>query len=273
MSKIPENPLGRPTAFPRHYAPETLFAVPRIHGREALGLSAQLPFHGEDLWNAWELSWLDPKGRPMVAVVELRFPAASPNLIESKSLKLYFNSLASTRYGSVASVQVLIARDLGTCAGVPVEVRLRTGSVASDHAVSDLQGVCIDNVPAGFGAAAVDAQLLRSDPGTPVTESLHSHLLRSLCPVTQQPDTGSILISYHGPKIDRSALLEYLVSFRDHEAFHEACVEKIFVDLKSRCAPERLTVYARYNRRGGLDINPFRSDFEEQPPNLRLWRQ
>jgi 7-cyano-7-deazaguanine reductase len=273
MSKSPRNPLGQATVVPRHYAPEVLFPVPRSRGREALGLNADLPFQGEDIWNAWELSWLDPDGRPVVAVAELRVPAISPRLIESKSLKLYFSSIATMRYPSAAAVRNLIARDLEACAGLPVEVQIRTGIVAADYAVSELPGFCIDNDAASFSAESVDAQWLRSDPATPVAESLHSHLLRSLCPVTQQPDTGSLLISYRGPKIHRGALLQYLVSFRNHEAFHEACVERIFIDVKARCGTEQLTVYARYNRRGGLDINPFRSDYELQPPNIRLWRQ
>lgn len=273
MGKSSKNPLGKVTAAPRRPAPEVLFAVPRSVTRKALGLGTQLPFHGEDLWNAWELSWLDPQGRPVVAVAELRVPATSTNLIESKSLKLYLNSLAWTRYRTAAAVRNLIEQDLETCAGSPVTVTIHSNSDAPGFAVSVLPGLCIDDEPATFGSATVDAQLLRSDSSTPVSESLHSHLLRSNCPVTKQPDTGSIVISYRGPKIDRSALLRYLVSFRDHEAFHEACVEQIFVDLKSRCAPDQLTVYARYNRRGGLDINPYRSDFEKQPPNVRLWRQ
>ena len=273
MRKSSKNPLGKVTTAPRRPAPEVLFAVPRSDARKALGLGAKLPFHGEDLWNAWELCWLDPQGRPVVAVAELRVPATSPNLIESKSLKLYLNSLAWTRYPSASAVRELIARDLENCAGFPVAVRLQTDSDAASYAVSALPGICIDNEPAKFEFASVDAQLLRSDARTEISESLHSHLLRSLCPVTGQPDTGSILVSYRGPKIHRGALLQYLVSFREHQAFHEACIEQVFVDVKSRCAPSQLTVYARYNRRGGLDINPFRSDFEKQAPNTRLWRQ
>ncbi len=273
MGKSSKNPLGKVTAAPRSPAPEVLFAVPRSVARKALGLGAKLPFHGEDLWNAWELSWLDPQGRPVVAVAELRIPATSPHLIESKSLKLYLNSLAWTRYRSVEAVRKLIGQDLKSCAGHPVSVTIHSNSDAASFAVSALPGLCIDNEPATFDSAFVDSQLLRSDRDTPVNESLHSHLLRSNCPVTKQPDTGSILISYHGPKIDRSALLEYLVSFRDHEEFHEGCVERIFVDVKARCRTEQLTVYARYSRRGGLDINPFRSDFEQHAPNTRLWRQ
>lgn len=273
MRKPTENPLGRPSVAPRHPAPEVLFPVPRSAARASLDLHAPLPFHGEDLWNAWELSWLDPQGRPIVAVAEVRIPAASPNLIESKSLKLYLTSLAFSPYPSAAVVRDLIARDLAGCAGCPVDVTLRTDTIAAGYAIADLPGACIDNEKAQFDAATVDANLLRTIPGPDVTESLHSHLLRSLCPVTGQPDTGSILVSYRGPRIDRGALLEYLVSFRDHQAFHEACVERIFVDVKRRCAPAQLTVYARYNRRGGLDINPFRSDFESEPANTRLWRQ
>jgi 7-cyano-7-deazaguanine reductase len=273
MSQPTQSPLGRATDCPRSYSPQSLFAVPRADSRAVLNVGAPLPFHGEDLWNAWELCWLDSRGRPQVAVAEIRVPASSPNIIESKSLKLYLNSLALTRYPSGERLRDTIATDLGACAKAKVTVLLCGVSDATRHAIVALPGSCIDDCEANFDTPCVDGRILRADDTTRVSELLHSNLLRSNCPVTHQPDTGTVLIRYRGPKIDRGTLLEYLVSFRTLDEFHETCVERIFVDLKSSCAPDQLTVYARYNRRGGIDINPFRSDFEQRPDNSRLWRQ
>jgi 7-cyano-7-deazaguanine reductase len=232
-----------------------------------------LPFRGEDVWNAWEFSWLAPDGRPQLAVAEIRVPADSPNLIESKSLKLYLNSFAMTPLDSKSLAQQAIAGDLGARTGSAVSVSLHEPGGDGSHTVAGLPGTCIDDAATTFDSKTVDPAILRSDSKKVVREELHSNLLRSNCPVTGQPDTGSILIRYRGPKIDRGSLLEYLVSFRHLEEFHENCVERVFVDLKSHCSPSQLTVYARYNRRGGIDINPFRSDFEEGADNLRLARQ
>ncbi|MDH4048760.1 MAG: NADPH-dependent 7-cyano-7-deazaguanine reductase QueF [Gammaproteobacteria bacterium] len=273
MSRSTENPLGKATAYPRGYSPQLLHAVPRSEARQSLRMGTSLPFHGEDLWNAWELSWLDVSGRPSAATAEIRVPAESPNIIESKSLKLYLNSLADSVYPAADAVRLRIAADLSACAGGEVSVQLGSVSDMGRYEIKALPGFCIDDADASFGLTSIDAGTLKSNRSELVSEELHSHLLRSNCPVTGQPDTGSILIRYSGPKIQRGSLLGYLVAFREHEAFHEACVEKIFVDLKRRCAPSRLTVYARYNRRGGIDINPFRSDFEAQAENLRLPRQ
>jgi 7-cyano-7-deazaguanine reductase len=265
-----ENPLGKPLDYPQEYAPEVLFPIARSASRDALPGNDPLPFHGEDLWNAWELGWLKPSGTPVVATAVIRIPAHSENLIESKSLKLYLNSLANMRYSSDQEVATLIASDLAAAAGCAVAVTI---SAAPSDNIDQLPGICIDE--SQFEAVANDGEFpaLRADAGSIVSEELYSHLLRSNCPVTNQPDTGSILIRYEGAKIGRSQLLKYIVSYRNHNAFHEDCVERIFVDIRNQCATKKLTVYARYNRRGGLDINPFRSDFEQAPPNLRLWRQ
>jgi 7-cyano-7-deazaguanine reductase len=273
MQNFTKNPLGRATENPRQYSPETLFAIPRIDARKALGIDYPLPFRGEDIWNAWEFSWLDSGGRPQIAVAEIRVPADSPNLIESKSLKLYLNSFAMTRLDSKSLAQKAIAGDLGARTGSDVSVSLHEPGGDGSHSVGGFPGPCIDDAAATFDSKTVDPAILQSDSTNVVREELHSNLLRSNCPVTGQPDTGSILIRYRGPKIDRGCLLEYLVSFRHLEEFHENCVERVFIDLKSRCAAAQLSVYARYNRRGGIDINPFRSDFEERPDNLRLVRQ
>ena len=270
---LANTPLGERSPSPERYAPEVLCAVPRRGGREPLGIREPLPFHGEDLWNAWELSWLDPDGKPVVATASFRVPADSENIIESKSLKLYLASLAMGRFATAQEVISLIGDDLSRVAGSRVAVELHPAAFSPAHAFANLPGDCIDGLDAECSAGDVDPSLLTCGAGGRVAEELHSHLLRSNCPVTGQPDTGSVLLRYRGPAIDRRGLLRYLVSYRRHCAFHESCVERMFMDIKERCAPQQLTVYARYNRRGGLDINPFRSDFEDRAANLRLWRQ
>ena len=261
-------PLGSETDYPQKYAPEVLCPVPRAQAREALGLPDPLPFSGVDIWNAWELTWLDGNGLPRVATAQLTVPAASPHLIESKSLKLYLGSFAMSRYRQARELRATIAEDLAACAGADVEVALD-----GDMPAGSLPGRCIDQLDVACDTWEVAPGLLAADPGERVAESLHTHLLRSLCPVTGQPDIGSLLVSYEGPRIDPGALLRYVVSFRQHNDFHEACVERIFVDILERCMPDKLSVYARYQRRGGIDINPFRSNTGEKPQNLRLWRQ
>jgi len=270
MSK---NPLGKPTDYADGYSPGVLYAVPRIEARAALGLGAKLPFRGEDIWNAWELTWLDLSGKPIAATASFTVRADSANLIESKSLKLYLNSLAMSRYASQDEVAEIIRHDLTRIAGSDVAVRVRTASDSASARIDDLPGRCIDDVEVQIDVFDVDATILENAGAELVDEALHSHLLRSNCPVTRQPDIGSVLIRYRGPRIDHESLLRYIVSFRQHSDFHEACVERMYLDIKNRCCPVNLTVYARYNRRGGLDINPFRSDFESSAEDLRLWRQ
>ena len=270
MSKIP---LGKPTEYPEEYSPQVLFAVPRGAARKALGLGDALPFQGEDIWNAWELTWLEPSGKPVVATAVFTVPANSLNIVESKSLKLYLNSFAMSRCASPDEVAQIICRDLSTLTESDVQIKVTPANDSSAARFADLPGDCIDELDVQINADDVDADLLKMAGDGPVDEELHSHLLRSNCPVTNQPDMGSVLIRYQGPTIDRGSLLSYIVSFRQHNDFHEACVERMFVDIKARCNPEKLTVYCRYNRRGGLDINPFRSDFETTAENLRLWRQ
>lgn len=268
-----DSPLGQQSEYPDKYSAELLFAIERAESRATLGLSGDLPFHGVDVWNAWELTWLASNGQPRVATVEISVPADSPNIVESKSLKLYLNSFAMTSFASADAVRELFSADLGRCTGSDVKVTLAELPAPEDTVVAVLPGACIDELDVACDSPHVDAALLKSDENEIVTESLHSHVLRSLCPVTSQPDLGSVLISYSGPKIDRASLLRYIVSFRKHNDFHEACVERIFLDILAQCRPAKLTVYARYQRRGGIDINPFRSNFETEVPNLRLWRQ
>ena len=265
---VEDSALGQNTDYPRTYTPDVLFPIARAEAREANGIGEELPFSGVDIWNAWELTWLAPNGCPVVATVEIRVPADSPNLVESKSLKLYLGSFAMSRFDNHSEVSDAITRDLSNAAGAPVEVELN-----AEHEIVQLPGECIDDTAVECSAWEVDAGLLESDQAEVVNESLHTHLLRSLCPVTSQPDMGSLVVSYSGPKIDPNSLLRYVVSFREHNDFHEACVERIFVDILDRCSPDALTVYARYQRRGGIDINPYRTNNNAEPENPRLWRQ
>lgn len=268
-------PLGKTTVYVSEYDPGLLCPVPRRLKRDELGLSAPLPFSGCDIWNGFELSWLTPKGKPVVAMGEFRFPCTSTNLIESKSFKLYLNSFNQSRFATLAEVEQRMRVDLSAAAVGEVQVALRESSRFGAEHFATLPGRCIDDLDLSIDGYQLDPELLcgAADPSQIVFEELHSHLLKSNCLVTSQPDWGSVLIRYRGGRIDPEALLRYLISFRQHNEFHEQCVERIFVDLQRYCQPEQLTVYARYTRRGGLDINPFRSNFETSIANLRLARQ
>jgi 7-cyano-7-deazaguanine reductase len=268
-------PLGKATAYKSEYDPGLLCPLPRRLKRDEIGLSEVLPFHGVDIWNAYELSWLTARGMPVVAMGEFRIPCESPHLIESKSIKLYLNSYNQTRFDNFEAVRALLSQDLGGAAGAPVDVHLIGAEGFADQAFAILPGECVDDIDVPIDGYALDASLLAgaADPRQEVAETLHSHLLKSNCLVTRQPDWGSVLIRYEGARIDREALLRYLISFRQHDEFHEQCVERIFADLMHFCRPRKLTVYARYTRRGGLDINPYRSNFEYEAVNLRLARQ
>lgn len=265
------SPLGKTTTYAASYSPALLFAIARDEQRHAL--PSPLPFHGSDDWTLWELTWLDKNGKPQVAAVNLRVPYDSPYIVESKSLKLYCTSFSMSRFETQDAVLACLKRDLSACIGAGIDVKMI--SPHGDTARIDTRwgGDCIDDVAVNCNVYEVQPELLCADPDDTVDECLHSELLRSLCPVTGQPDIGSVLVRYRGPRIDRTNLLRYIVSYREHNDFHEHCVERMFVDIKTRCRPEALTVYARYQRRGGIDINPFRSDFEAAPPPTRLWRQ
>ncbi len=266
-------PLGRETDYPQKYAPEVLCPIARIESRVPLELGDELPFTGVDIWNAWELTWLGPGDLPGVATAEIHVSADSPFIVESKSLKLYLNSFAMSSFDTETTVAETIARDLALCVGAPVKVSVLPVSGTEARQAARLAGKSLDDLQVNCTDWEVNPDLLRADPSSIVTEDLHSHLLRSLCPVTAQPDIGSLQISYRGPKIDHAGLLRYIVSFREHNDFHEACIERMFVDLLKRCACEELTLHARYQRRGGIDINPVRTNAKESPLNLRLWRQ
>lgn len=274
MSTPEHSPLGKSTIYADRYDPSLLFPIPRAQKRVEIGLIEPLPFTGVDIWNAYELSWLDPRGKPQVALAEFRVPADSPNIIESKSFKLYLNGFAQERIDMPTLVDALL-RDLSAAAGANVAVTLSAPS-ARAHPIADLPGELIDTLALDiddYGPPKAH-YLSANHAAAPREQTLVSHLLRSNCPVTGQPDWGSVQIAYRGAPIDPAGLLRYLVSFRTHNDFHEQCVERIFVDLMARCAPEQLGVYARYTRRGGLDINPFRStDPAARPGNPRGARQ
>lgn len=251
--------LGQAVAYRDTYAPELLFPIERQLKRDELGIAAgALPFVGEDLWNAYELSWLDARGKPVVALGEFRVPADSLRLIESKSLKLYLNAFNQQRMTSVDEVQSRIAGDLSAAAGAEVGVVLMPLATRPHRRSAYPQGECLDALDIEIDTYQPAPELLRA-PGALVEETLYSHLLKSNCLVTGQPDWGMLVVRYRGPAIDREGLLRYVVSFRAHNEFHEQCVERVFCDLMARCRPQELAVWARYTRRGGLDINPFRA--------------
>ncbi|MBD9678191.1 NADPH-dependent 7-cyano-7-deazaguanine reductase QueF [Pseudomonas sp. PDM18] len=269
------SPLGKSSEYVSTYAPELLFPISRTTKWAELGLTAQtLPYQGVDLWNCYELSWLTASGKPVVAIGEFAIPAQSPNIIESKSFKLYLNSLNQTAFDNAEAVRAVMERDLSTAAGAPVGVRVRGLDEVAGEGVAVIVGTCVDDLD--IAVASYDhprPELLRCDDTRRVDEVLYSHLLKSNCPVTGQPDWGTLVVEYSGPVLDAASLLAYVVSFRQHQDFHEQCVERIYLDLQRLLQPTRLTVYARYVRRGGLDINPYRSSEAVQPDNRRLVRQ
>ena len=266
-------PLGRDSAYPEQYDAGLLYPIPRAANRAPLGIDeGVLPFVGEDEWHAFEVSWLNSRGKPIVAVARFRLPAHSPNLIESKSWKLYLNSFNQSRFYSRQEVMETMANDLAVAAGAEVSVELFDVD-ASELSPQQLPGECLDDLDIAINDYTPSSAHL-SVGDEIVEETLYSHLLKSNCPVTGQPDWGSVLIRYKGPKIDREGLLRYLIGFRQHQDFHEHCVEHIFTDIKTQAKPVQLLVLARYVRRGGLDISPWRATLGLTPPTpLRLARQ
>jgi 7-cyano-7-deazaguanine reductase len=275
MNSPHDSSLGKPVEYRDERDPSLLFQIARADNRAAIGIGDELPFIGVDVWNAYELSWLDTRGKPKVALAEFRVPANSPNLIESKSFKLYLNSYMQTRLADTEALRNHLAHDLSAAAGAPVSAVLTPASSAHAAPVEQLLGELIDDMSIEIdNYGPPDANLLDCDPQRIVDETLVSHLLKSNCPVTGQPDWASLQVAYRGARIDRDGLLRYLISYRQHSDFHEACVERIFMDLMRECAPSKLAVYARYTRRGGLDINPFRATpGRPLPGNPRSARQ
>ncbi|AUH71797.1 NADPH-dependent 7-cyano-7-deazaguanine reductase QueF [Legionella sainthelensi] len=271
-----ESELGKKSNYDDAYNPNRLYPIARAGKRQEIGINpSQLPFHGFDCWNHYEVSWLNAKGKPMVAIAELYYDCSSPYLIESKSLKLYFNSFNSTRIPHVNELQNIVKRDLQERIGAEVWVNIYLLDNVKQFAIQpSFIGECIDELDVECSVYLVEPSFLSVCDET-IEETLYSNLLKSNCLVTNQPDWGSIQISYKGKKINREGLLQYLVSFRNHNEFHEQCIERIFVDIMNRCQPEVLTVYGRYTRRGGLDINPYRSTEKNLflGKNIRLVRQ
>ncbi|WP_038499632.1 NADPH-dependent 7-cyano-7-deazaguanine reductase QueF [Candidatus Palibaumannia cicadellinicola] len=269
--------LGKPTSYSIYYDPTLLQVIPRTLHRKLLGLSAavSLPFHGADLWTLYELSWLNNHGLPQVAIGQIAFDATSDNLIESKSLKLYLNSLNQTCFLSHYELQKTLVIDLSKCVNSHVLVKICSLREWTQVPVLNFEGECIDNqqIHIEYHGTFNNNWLTNAAVGQKVNETLVSNLLKSNCLITNQPDWGSVQISYYGTRINREALIRYLISFRQHNMFHEQCVEQIFSDIMQFCQPDTLSVYARYTRRGGLDINPWRSNTHFLPINGRLARQ
>ena len=267
--------LGQKTEYASQYDRTLLQPVPRALNRDGLGITQNQPFTiGADIWTAYEISWLNEKGLPQVAIADIYLNYQSQNLIESKSFKLYLNSFNQSKFADFNAVQQTMQRDLSECAQGDVKVRLNPVAVYDSQKIDHLQGDCIDEQDIEITSYEFNADWLKDCVSDEIVEEkLVSHLLKSNCLITNQPDWGTLHIHYVGKKIDHEKLLRYVVSFRQHNEFHEQCVERIFCDLMHYAKPEKLTVYARYTRRGGLDINPFRSNFENLPENLRLARQ
>jgi 7-cyano-7-deazaguanine reductase len=266
-------PLGHATTYPDAYDAALLFPVPRGPQRLEIGLTGTLPFTGADIWTAFELTWLDIHGKPQIAIATFVVPADSMAIPESKSVKLYLGAFAQTRFDGTAEVRATLERDLNSVTGGNVHVMLDAPAMFVTARCADLEGESLDDLTVAIQRYHPTPELLVAD-GPEVEETLKTDLFRSLCPITFQPDFASVQITYRGPAIDRAALLRYLVSYRCHPGFHEHCVERIFVDVMARCRCETLSVYARFTRRGGIDINPFRTNTGRAvPPNMRASRQ
>ena len=275
MNTPDQSPLGKSSAYQTQYAPDLLFPIARQQKRDELGLSGTLPFFGVDIWNAYELSWLNMRGKPQVAIATVTAPADSPNIVESKSFKLYLNSFNQTRLAGPDALLALLRDDLSNAFGAPVHIVLTHPDQYGNLKLGELDGELLDRLDVEIDQYTPSPELLRANHDeAPVEQTLVSHLLKSNCLVTGQPDWGTVQIRYAGPQIEQEGLLKYLIGFREHNEFHEQCVERIFMDVLRQCKPNQLAVYARYTRRGGLDINPWRANFSTgKPSNLRGARQ
>ena len=281
MTTPEHSPLGKASAYADQYDASLLFPIPRAAKRAEIGITGAPQFLGADLWTAFELSWLNPRGKPQVALAHITVPCETPNIVESKSFKLYLNSFNSTHFASAQDVQARIRADISEAAWRGAEhpgtvgVKLLLPEQFDREPVHELDGLSLDRLDIECTQYQPAPERLSANfDEAPVSEVLVSHLLKSNCLVTGQPDWGSVRIAYSGPQIDQEGLLQYLVSFRNHNEFHEQCVERIFMDLWTRCKPIKLEVYARYTRRGGLDINPWRTSHPQAlPSNTRTARQ
>jgi len=281
MNTPEHSQLGKVSAYIDLYDASLLFPLPRDTKRREIGVTGSIPFLGADLWTAYELSWLNPRGKPQVALAHITIPCESTHIVESKSFKLYLNSFNNTRFESADAVRDRIKADVsaaiwhGGAMVASAGVKLLLPEAFDREPVRELEGLCIDRLDVECDRYQPAPELLSAAlDEKPVQETLMSHLLKSNCLVTGQPDWGSVQITYSGPQIHQAGLLQYIVSFRNHNEFHEQCVERIYMDIMARCKPTKLSVYARYTRRGGLDINPWRSSHPQQPPaNVRTARQ
>lgn len=281
MSTPENSQLGKATPYVDQYDASLLYPIARQGKRDEIGVRGTLPFLGSDLWTAFELSWLNLRGKPQVALAHITVPCESTHIVESKSFKLYLNSFNNTKYADAAEVQARIRADISEAVwrGGPVQssvgVKLIAPELFDREPLHELDGLSLDRLDVECTQYTPTPELLSAQMDeAPVSEVLTSNLLKSNCLVTGQPDWASVRISYSGPQIEQEGLLQYLVSFRNHNEFHEQCVERIYMDIWTRCKPAKLTVYARYTRRGGLDINPFRTSHPQPPPlNVRTARQ
>ena len=272
--KIAASPLGKGSKYITQYTPSLLFPIPRVRKREEIGVPEVLPFKGFDTWNAYEVSWLNLKGKPIVAIVQFDIQCSSKNIVESKSFKLYLNSFNNTKFDSIQDVKDVLERDIIKIVDGKVDVKIFKLDDLYGQRIEKFSGECLDDYDVTCDTYTINPSYLSSNTHEIVDEVLFSNLLKSNCLVTGQPDWGSVQIKYKGPKINREGLLQYIVSFRDHNEFHEQCVERIFMDIMKYCKPTSLTIEARYTRRGGLDINPVRSTEDVMPDNnIRMARQ
>lgn len=272
---LKQSPLGKSVTYCGDYQPALLFALPRSLKRECLGIHGETPpFYGFDLWNAYEFSWLNPKGKPIAAIAQFLIPCGSPQLIESKAFKLYLNSFHQTQFNSLEEVSARLEHDLSACAQAPVMLEVAPLSTIQGCDLGRPAGICLDNLDISIDQYTVDPTLLTIADATVVTESLYTDIFKSNCLGTRQPDWGTIRIEYTGPQLNHAQLLKYLISYRQHNEFGEHCVERIFIDIMQYCQPQALTVTGHFTRRGGLDINPCRSTDPQVPVNsTRFFRQ
>ena len=281
MNTPEQSELGKSSSYVDQYDAALLFPIARRPKRDEIGLTGTLPFFGADLWTAYELSWLNPRGKPQLALARITVPAESTHIVESKSVKLYLNSFNNSVFADADAVQTRLREDLsaavwqGGAVMSSVGVQLVLPQDFDKEPVHELDGLNLDRLDLECSHYQPAPELLTAQLNeAPVTETLTSQLLKSNCLVTGQPDWGSVRISYTGPQIDQAGLLQYIVSFRNHNEFHEQCVERIFMDIWRACKPSKLEVYARYTRRGGVDINPWRTSHPMAAPvNIRTARQ
>lgn len=272
--RVNQSVLGKKVSYIDQYDPTLLFPIPRLPKRVEIGIHGALPFFGYDVWNAFELSWLNEKGKPIVALARFDIPCDSKNIVESKSFKLYLNSFNNSKFESVDHVRSVLQCDIEKAAQSKVSVEIYSVDDIGIIPIKNFDGQCIDDQDIVVDTYTVEPTFLNTNKNEIVHEKIYSNLLKSNCLVTGQPDWGSVMIEYSGPKIDHDGILKYIISFRNHNEFHEQCVERIFMDVLTHCKPQKLIVHAHYTRRGGLDINPIRSTEKMNPvENSRMVRQ